>query len=472
MFVSFRQIQNSLLCSAPYCSAAPRRALTMGRMTQRQFFGTDGVRAVAGEYPLTAAWVMQLGAAAGEVLRARNPRASVVIGKDTRQSGDMLEAALAAGLTSRGVGVVHLGVLPTPGVSYLTRELGTDAGVVISASHNPYQDNGIKFFGATGEKLSDALEAEMEAALSTVASLPPVTGVELGSVTNYSEAERLYFSFLRAQAPDLSGLRIAMDCANGAAYRLAPRVFQAAGADVFAVYTNPDGHNINRGCGSTHLEHLKQLVRGGAYDLGVAFDGDADRCLFVSSRGEEVHGDHMLLLNAHARGEKSVVTTIMSNMALEVMLSEAGIALERTVVGDRYVHERMKAKGLNLGGEQSGHMLFLDVSPTGDGILTALLTLKAMRQLNTSLDALQSELVMFPQTLVNVRVADKQAVSRNAEVQAAVRAAEVQLSGRGRVNLRPSGTESLIRVMVEGPDEAEIQQLARQLAGIVERSQG
>ena len=440
--------------------------------SQRQFFGTDGIRAVAGEFPLTPAWVLALGAAAGEVLRARNPRATVVIGKDTRQSGDMLEAALAAGLTSRGVGVTHLGVLPTPGVSYLTRELGADAGVVISASHNPYQDNGIKFFGANGEKLSDLLEAEMEAAIARVAELPPVTGTAMGSVTNYTEAERLYATFLKTQAPDLSGLRIAMDCANGAAYRIAPRVFQAAGADVFAVYTNPDGHNINRSCGSTHLDHLRALVQGGAYDLGVAFDGDADRCLFVDSRGNEVHGDHMLLLAARARGERSVVTTIMSNMALEVLLGSGGVALERTAVGDRYVHERMKAKGLNLGGEQSGHVLFLDVAPTGDGVLTALLILKAMRQLGTTLDALHDELVMFPQTLLNVRVTDKQAASRDPEVQAAVRAAEVRLSGRGRINLRPSGTESLVRVMVEGPDEAEIHELAREIADVIERRSG
>ncbi|AWN24470.1 phosphoglucosamine mutase [Deinococcus irradiatisoli] len=438
-------------------------------MPERQFFGTDGVRAVAGEYPLTPLWVMQLGAAAGEVLRERHPRASVVIGKDTRQSGDMLEAALAAGLTSRGVNVTHLGVLPTPGVSYLTRELQAEAGVVISASHNPYQDNGIKFFGATGEKLSDALEAEIEAMMGRLDNLAPVTGVEMGSVTNYTEAERLYASFLRSQAPDLSGLRIAMDCANGAAYRIAPRIFQAAGADVFAVYTNPDGRNINRGCGSTHLDHLKQLVQGGAYDLGVAFDGDADRCLFVDSRGNEVHGDHMLLLAARARQERSVVTTIMSNMALEVMLESGGVALERTAVGDRYVHERMLAKGLNLGGEQSGHLLFLDISPTGDGVLSALLILKAMRQLGTSLDALHDELVMFPQTLHNVRVKDKHAVSRDPQVQDAVRVAEVRLSGRGRVNLRPSGTENLVRVMVEGPDADEIQEVARMIASVIEQ---
>ena len=439
---------------------------------QRQFFGTDGVRAVAGEFPLTPLWVMQLGAAAGEVLRQRHPRPSVVIGKDTRQSGDMLEAALAAGLTSRGVNVIHLGVLPTPGVSYLTRELQAEAGVVISASHNPYQDNGIKFFGATGEKLSDTLEAEIEAMMAHLEELAPVTGISMGSVTNYTEAERLYASFLRSHAPDLSGLRIAMDCANGAAYRIGPRIFQGAGAEVFAVYTTPDGRNINRGCGSTHLTHLKQLVQSGAYDLGVAFDGDADRCLFVDSRGNEVHGDHMLLLSARARGERSVVTTIMSNMALEVQLGELGVALERTAVGDRYVHERMLAKGLSLGGEQSGHVLFLDVSPTGDGVLTALLTLSAMRQLETTLDALHDELVMFPQTLHNVRVKDKQAVSQDPQVQSALRDAEVRLLGRGRINLRPSGTESLVRVMVEGPDAAEIEEIARQVAAVIERCNG
>ncbi|WP_104991278.1 phosphoglucosamine mutase [Deinococcus sp. NW-56] len=438
-------------------------------MTERKYFGTDGVRAVAGEYPLTPAWVMTLGAAAGEVFKRRNPRASVVIGKDTRQSGDMLEAALAAGLTSRGVTVIHLGVLPTPGVSYLTRHLGADAGVVISASHNPYQDNGIKFFGPGGQKLSDATELAIEAAIDEVPSLPPVTGIDLGSVTNYAEAERLYIGSLREHAPDLTGLKVAMDCANGAAYRVGPKVFQAAGADVFAVYTTPDGRNINRDCGSTHLEHLQRLVREGDYDLGVAFDGDADRALFVDSRGNVVHGDHMLLLGARARGETAVVTTLMANMGLEVKLGEAGARLERTAVGDRYVHERLHEQGLTLGGEQSGHMLFLDVSPTGDGVLTALLTLGHMRELGTTLDELHDDLVMFPQTLVNVRVTDKKAISRDEAVQAAVAEAEARLNGRGRVNLRPSGTENLIRVMVEGPNEAEIHEVARTLAGVVER---
>ncbi|PIG96558.1 phosphoglucosamine mutase [Deinococcus sp. UR1] len=437
-------------------------------MSERKYFGTDGVRAVAGAFPLTASWVMQLGAAAGEVLKGQNPRASVVIGKDTRQSGDMLEAALAAGLTSRGVNVIHVGVLPTPGVSYLTRHLNADAGVVISASHNPYEDNGIKFFGADGQKLRDATELEIEAAIDGVDALPPVTGVDLGGVTNYAEAERLYVNYLKAHAPDLSGLRIAMDCANGAAYRVGPKVFQAAGADVFAVYTTPDGRNINRECGSTHLDHLQRIVREGKYDLGVAFDGDADRALFVDSRGNVVHGDHMLLLNARARGEKAVVTTIMANMGLEVKLREAGIPLERTAVGDRYVHERLHDQHLTLGGEQSGHILFLDVSPTGDGVLTALLTLASMRATQTTLDELHDDLVMYPQTLVNVRVADKKAIAVDPAVQAAVTDAEAKLHGKGRVNLRPSGTENLIRVMVEGQDATEIHEIARVLAGVVE----
>jgi phosphoglucosamine mutase len=452
--------------------------MTAVHLPERNYFGTDGVRSVAGEFPLTSAWVMGLGVAAAEVLKAQKAsvaasaglsggaaqRVSVVIGKDTRQSGDMLEAALAAGLTSRGVNVIHLGVLPTPGVSYLTRALNADAGVVISASHNPYQDNGIKFFGATGSKLSDELELEIEAALSGTGDLPPVTGTDLGSVSNHTDAERLYISYLTSHAPDLTGLKIAMDCANGAAYRIGPKVFQAAGADLFAVYTTPDGRNINRDCGSTHLGQLARIVKDGGYDLGVAFDGDADRALFVDSRGNEVHGDHLLLLNARARHETGVVTTIMSNMALELKLQQAGVRLRRTAVGDRYVHEGMQTEGLQLGGEQSGHLLFLDVSPTGDGVLTALLSLAAMIGLETTLDALYDDLTMFPQTLVNVRVQNKAAAVSSPEVQAAVRDAEVRLSGRGRVNLRPSGTENLVRVMVEGPDEAEIHEIASGIA--------
>jgi len=437
-------------------------------MTKRTYFGTDGVRGVAGLHPLTSSWVLDLGRASAEVLKTQNPHPTVVIGKDTRKSGDMLEAALAAGLTAQGVNVVHLGVIPTPGVSFLTRALGADAGVVISASHNPFEDNGIKFFGASGEKLSDALERDIEAKLENLLDLPPCVGVEMGTVLNYTDAERLYLNFLSSHAPNLSGLKIAMDCANGAAYRIAPRVFQRAGAELFAVYTNPDGRNINVDCGSTHLGRISKIVAEGDFDLGVAFDGDADRALLVDRFGRTVQGDQMLLLLAQARGETAVVTTLMANMGLEVKLFERGVALERTAVGDRYVHERMLEKGLTLGGEQSGHILMLDLSPTGDGVLTALRVLAASLELNTALERLVDDLTLYPQTLVNVRVQDKQGLAKHPEVQKAVLEAETRLAGRGRINLRPSGTEPLVRVMVEGESEVEIVEIARAVAAVIE----
>jgi phosphoglucosamine mutase len=439
-------------------------------MAQRKYFGTDGVRSVAGQYPLTADWTLGLGCAAAEVFKTQSRKPSVVIGRDTRRSGDMLEAALAAGLTARGVNVIHLGVIPTPGVSYLTRHLGATAGVVISASHNPFEDNGIKFFGANGEKLSDALEHQIEAMLDT--SLEPVSGVSVGTVTDYREAERLYTEMLLEHAPDLTGLRIALDCANGATYRIAPRVFQRAGADVFAVYTTPDGKNINLSCGSTHPDTLQRLVREMNFDLGVAFDGDGDRAILVDGMGELFHGDHMLYLNGVMRSERTVVATIMSNMGLEVKLREHGVHLERTAVGDRYVHERLLERGLSLGGEQSGHVLFLDAAPTGDGILTALMTLKAMRSSGKTLTDWRNDMPMFPQTLLNVRVTDKHGISKHEAVIEAVQHAERALAGRGRVNLRPSGTEPLVRVMVEGPSHDEINALAEQVADVIRRVGG
>lgn len=439
-------------------------------MAQRKYFGTDGVRSVAGQYPLTADWTLGLGCAAAEVFKTQSRKPGVVIGRDTRRSGDMLEAALAAGLTARGVNVIHLGVIPTPGVSYLTRHLGATAGVVISASHNPFEDNGIKFFGANGEKLSDALEHRIEAMLDT--TLEPVSGVNLGTVTDYREAERLYTEMLLEHAPDLTGLRIALDCANGATYRIAPRVFQRAGADVFAVYTTPDGKNINLSCGSTHPDTLQRLVREMNFDLGVAFDGDGDRAILVDGMGELFHGDHMLYLNGVMRSERTVVATIMSNMGLEVKLREHGVHLERTAVGDRYVHERLLERGLSLGGEQSGHVLFLDAAPTGDGIMTALMTLKAMRSSGKTLTDWRNDMPMFPQTLLNVRVTDKHGISRHEAVIEAVQHAERALAGRGRVNLRPSGTEPLVRIMVEGPSHDEINALAEQVADVIRRVGG
>lgn len=438
-------------------------------MSQRKYFGTDGVRAVAGVAPLTAAWVLELGRATAYVLKRRKHQPLVVIGKDTRHSGDMLEAALAAGLTAQGVNVVHLGVITTPGVSYITRHLNADAGVVISASHNPYQDNGIKFFGADGQKLSDALEMDIEGILDQLDTLPYSQGTEIGNVTNYSEAERVYITYLQSLAPNLKGLRIVLDCANGAAFRIAPKVFQKAGADVFAIYTHPDGHNINRNCGSTHMDHLIRVVQEGDYDLGIAFDGDADRALLVDGQGRLVQGDHILYLLAQARKEKTVITTLMANMGLEVSLRDMGIAIERTGVGDRYVHQRMRELDLHLGGEQSGHILMTDISPTGDGILTALKVLEASQQTCLRLEDVVDGLPMYPQTLLNVRCADKHRISSHPDVSAAVSQVEAALAGRGRINLRPSGTEALVRVMVEGENQDEIQALAQQVADVIQQ---
>ena len=426
------------------------------------------MRAVAGQAPLTAAWTLQLGAAAAEVFKTQSRKPSVVIGRDTRRSGDMLEAALAAGLTARGVDVIHVGVMPTPGVSYLTRTFGATAGVVISASHNPFEDNGIKFFGMTGEKLSDALESEIEASLER--TLEGVTGVQMGAVSDRREAERLYSSFLLEQAPDLTGLKIALDCANGATHRIAPKIFSQAGADVFAVYTTPDGKNINLDCGSTHPQRLQKIVSDMGFDLGVAFDGDGDRCMLIDHTGALIDGDLVLYISAVMRKESTVVATLMSNMGLEVALREAGIALERTAVGDRYVHERLLEKGLTLGGEQSGHTLFLDAAPTGDGILSALLTLKSVLASGKTLQQWRERITVYPQTLVNVRVADKQAVFKNPAVLEALSVAEGQLAGRGRVNLRPSGTESLVRVMVEGPSQVEIAAIAESVASVIRKA--
>lgn len=432
----------------------------------RRYFGTDGVRGVAGEPPLTPDFVLRLGQAVGAYLRKASPRPVVLLGKDTRLSSDLLEAALAVGLMSQGVRVEHLGILPTPGVAHLTRALKATAGAMISASHNPYQDNGIKFFGPTGEKLPDEAEEEIEALLE---GDHPTRGI--GTVGDFREAERIYLDFLLERAPDLFGLRIGVDAANGATYRLAPKVFQKAGAEVFPLFTAPDGRNINAGCGSTHPEVLSRLVVELSLDLGVAFDGDGDRVVFVDRKGRLFHGDHILYLNALYRRERGVVGTLMSNMALEARLREKGIPFYRAAVGDRYVLEMLKAKGLLLGGEQSGHVLFLEHAPSGDGLLTALLTLKALKAMGGDLADWYEALPLYPQLLLNVRVRDKAKVVAHPALQEAVRRAEGRLKGEGRILVRPSGTEPLVRVMVEGP-EGLIQEVAEEIRRQVEALDG
>lgn len=432
----------------------------------RRYFGTDGVRGIAGEPPLTPGFVLRLGQAVGAYLRKASLQPVVLLGKDTRLSSDLLEAALAAGLMSQGVRVERLGVLPTPGAAHLTRALGATAGAMISASHNPYQDNGIKFFWSTGEKLSDEAEEEIEALLEED---HPTRG--MGSAEDFREAERIYLDFLLERAPELFGLRMGVDAANGATYRLAPKVFQRSGAEVFPLFTAPDGRNINAGCGSTHPEVLSRLVVELSLDLGVAFDGDGDRVVFVDRKGRLFHGDHILYLNALYRRERGVVGTLMSNLALEARLGERGISLYRAAVGDRYVLEMLKAKGLLLGGEQSGHVLFLEHAPSGDGLLTALLTLKALKAMGGDLADWYEALPLYPQLLLNVRVRDKAKVVAHPALQEAVRRAEERLKGEGRILIRPSGTEPLVRVMVEGP-EGLIREVAEEIRRQVEALDG
>ncbi len=415
---------------------------------------------------MTPEFVLRLGQAAGAYLRAQARKPVVLLGKDTRESSDLLEAALAAGLMSQGVRVEHLGVLPTPGVAYLTRLLGATAGVMISASHNPYQDNGIKFLGPNGEKLPDEAEEAIEALLEED---HPVRGI--GTVGDYREAERVYLDFLLDQAPDLSGLRIGLDLAHGAGYRIGPKLFQRAGAEVMAFFNTPDGRNINRGCGSTHPEALGRFVVELGLDLGLALDGDGDRAILVDRKGRVFHGDHVLYLAARAFRPKGVVGTVMSNMALEMALRELGLPFRRGPVGDRYVLEAMKAEGFPLGGEPSGHVVFLDRHTTGDGLLTGLMVLKALKELGGDLADWYEALPLYPQVLKNVRVQDKARVMADPRLGEAVRLAEEKLKGLGRVNVRPSGTEPLVRVMVEGPEEL-VEEVALELVRAVEAIAG
>lgn len=443
-------------------------------MTQRKYFGTDGIRGLVGQWPISADFMLRLGRAVGVVL-ARNGRArpKVVIGKDTRVSGYMFESALEAGLVAAGADVALLGPMPTPGVAFLTRSLRADAGIVISASHNPHHDNGIKFFSANGEKLSDAVEQAIEEELEL--EFVTVPSEQLGKATRVADAVTRYAEFCKSTAAEdfsLRGLRLVLDCANGATYQVAPKVFSELGAVVTTIGDRPDGFNINRDVGSTHPQALQRAVVEQGADLGIAFDGDGDRVQLVDRHGTLADGDDILfvLANAwHAQGllEGPVVGTLMSNYGLQLALAQIDVKLVRANVGDRYVLQQLKQHGGNLGGETSGHILCLDRATTGDGIVSALAVLEALAYAGTDLAQARQGLRKMPQIMINVHADGARESLESAPVREALAETERVLSGRGRVVLRASGTEPLVRVTVEAADEAEVRQLAESLAGVV-----
>ena len=445
----------------------------------RKYFGTDGVRGRVGEAPITPDFVLRLGFAAGEVLVRRRSEATqhpaVLIGKDTRISGYMLEAALEAGLAAAGVDVMLCGPMPTPGVAYLTRALRLQAGIVISASHNPYADNGIKFFSADGGKLPDAVEREIEDALSHPLVCRP--SAELGKARRIEDAAGRYIEFCKSTFPnalDLRGLKIVVDCAHGAAYHIAPHVFHELGAEVVAIGDKPNGTNINDEVGATHTQALSEAVKAHGAHVGIALDGDGDRLMMVDSDGVVYDGDQLLYVIVGQRVRRGklggVVGTLMTNLALEVALQEMNIPFARAKVGDRYVLELLQEKGWAVGGENSGHIICLDKHTTGDGIVSALQVLTAICDEGRSLKELAGKLKLYPQKLVNVRVTRGFDWKQHPSITQACAQAEAKLGKRGRLLLRPSGTEPLLRVMVEGEDGAEVDALAQELAGCVQRA--
>jgi len=441
----------------------------------KQYFGTDGIRGRVGEHPINAEFMLKLGWATGRVL-GNGAATRVVIGKDTRISGYMFESALEAGLSAAGVDIRLLGPMPTPGIAYLTRTMHACAGIVISASHNPHHDNGIKFFSAQGTKLPDEVEAAIEAELGN--PMVTVSSERLGKAERVEDARGRYIEFCKSTIPSrisLRGMKIAVDCANGATYQVAPSVLQEMGAQVVAIGVKPDGLNINQNCGSTMPDLLRETVLKEGADLGIALDGDGDRVIMVDHKGELVDGDELLFIIAASRKENDqlsgpVVGTLMSNLGLEHALQQRDIEFRRANVGDRYVLEMLNQHGGVVGGESSGHIICLDRTSTGDGMVSALQVLATMMQKNVSLHELKQGMSKYPQTMINVPVVRQLDVARSEVIQSAVREAETQLRGRGRVLLRPSGTEPLIRVMVEGEDEAQVHRQARLLADIVEHA--
>jgi len=441
----------------------------------RKHFGTDGVRGTVGQSPMTPDFVLRLGYAAGKVLLEKNVHPAVLIGKDTRISGYMLESALEAGFSAAGVDVHMCGPMPTPAVAYLTRALRLTAGVVISASHNPYPDNGIKFFSGDGFKLPDTTEAAIEEAMEQPMGCNPAS--KLGKVWRVDDAPGRYIEFCKSTFPsqlDLKGLKIVVDCANGAAYHVAPHVFHELGADVVSIGANPDGFNINEQVGATAPASLKKEVLSQKANLGIALDGDADRVLIVDGEGRTYDGDQLLFAVAkHRSGREKVAGvagTLMTNFAFEKAMARLGIGFARAKVGDRYVLELLREKGWLLGGENSGHLICLDKHTTGDGIVSALQVLEAMRQSGRSLAELTADLVMFPQVLLNVAVPRGFDWKAHQSIKQARNDAEQSLNGKGRVLLRPSGTEPVLRVMVEGEPREAIESAAKSIADAVKHA--
>ncbi len=442
---------------------------------ERDFFGTDGIRGRVGAAPITPDFCLRLGWATGKVLASAGSR-MVVIGKDTRISGYMIESVLEAGLVSAGVDVRLLSPVPTPAVAYLTRALGADAGIVISASHNPYDDNGIKFFDEGGNKLPDDREAAIEEQLRQ--PLVCVGAQDLGRAFRVDDARGRYIEFCKGTVDrglNLRGLRIVVDCAHGATYAVAPKVFAELGADVTVIGASPDGTNINAGHGSTHPQAMADKVVETDADVGIAFDGDGDRVVMADAGGKVYDGDDLLYIMAkssflHGRMRGGVVGTVMTNLGLERALETCGIPFERAPVGDRYVLERMQANGWQLGGESSGHLICLDLTTTGDGIVAALQVLVAMVESGRSLKELQSGMQKFPQTMVNVETADASDAAASPALASAVQAIEAKLGQRGRVVIRPSGTEPVLRIMVEGERAEFVREHAESLAATVRQA--
>jgi phosphoglucosamine mutase len=445
-----------------------------------KLFGTDGIRGVAGQYPLDEQTVERIGYLLAKELTAQSNRApQIIIGRDTRESGIWIEAALARGISAAAANARSAGVITTPGVAYLTRTLNAGAGVVISASHNPYQDNGIKVFSATGQKLDEAAEQAIERELKSEASnFPPIADAKIATDASLKEKYLIFLHDEIGANLRLNGLKLAVDCANGASFGIAPELFSSLGAELTVINADPNGRNINLDCGSLHTEKLQQVVIEKKADLGLAFDGDADRLLLIDERGNLVDGDQVLLVMADyfsSRGKLAgnrVVATVMSNLGLELALAERGITLARTAVGDKYVLDELLKGGGSIGGEQSGHIIFPEISLAGDGLITALEVLRVIAESGRSLGDLASGFTRYPQTMINVRVSRKPLLDSVPPIKAAITALEREMAGKGRLLVRYSGTENLVRVMVEGQDEGTINKHAESVAQVIREQIG